>query len=315
MPLLLALLVALVLTFPPPAAADTTLTELARPTPVSAHDGTLVFSRYVGSTRRYELVARDETGRLARVDGIEPSRTAFDADLGPGPDGGLVAVYSRCRRAREACDLHLYDFDRGRERRLGGVSTAGASEYLPSVWRGRVAFVRRAGRRPPELHVASLTGAAPQRVPGGPLGDGGLAGPTGIDLYGRRVAFTWESVVGEDYVTAELRLATLGGPSRRLDRITSGALSIAEYFGPTFDRGRLYATKVRRLESGNRFVRYRLATGRLEQVVGRSNVLSSTADAGRFFYVRTGFAEGGRCANADGDRAPCELRVTGRLPF
>lgn len=97
--------------------------------------------------------------------------TPFDVDLGPSKDGQVTAVYSRCKRegdrrlssvpldaifaarpyplwtAGRGCDLYRYDFATGQETKIAGASTDQASEMLPSIWRGRIAFARVYDRR------------------------------------------------------------------------------------------------------------------------------------------------------------------------
>ncbi len=79
---------------PSTAAANTDVAAVDRPTTLSAEGSTLIFSK------------RDDTGRFrlwvalgARVPavlGVPAREVPFDADLGRGPRGQLLAVYSRC---------------------------------------------------------------------------------------------------------------------------------------------------------------------------------------------------------------------------
>ena len=113
-----------------PASARAEFVERVRAaTPVSTFGSAAAYSRYVPETKRYRLVIwRDDAARIARI----PSRgSPFDADLGLGRNGRLVAVYSRCakyfrpersfqpiRPYDEGCSLYEYDLNRRRERRL-----------------------------------------------------------------------------------------------------------------------------------------------------------------------------------------------------
>jgi hypothetical protein len=79
------------------------------------------------------------------------------------------------RNAIGGCDPYRFDFATSRERRIPGASRSDASEYLPSLWRGRMAFTRVYERRPRSLrllYVRSLASGREELVPGGsPTGD------------------------------------------------------------------------------------------------------------------------------------------------
>jgi hypothetical protein len=100
------------------------------------------------------------------------------------------------------------------ETRVKAASSAGASEFLPSVWRDRIAFARvyerrrgRAGKRA-YLYVRSLgRGGINRSLPAGPRSRRRACafprprtcrrviepGPTAIDLAARYMAFAWDS--------------------------------------------------------------------------------------------------------------------------
>ena len=62
--------------------------------PVATYGSVAVVSRLAGG--RYRLAEVGADGRLRDID--VPSRAVpFDVDIGPGPDGRVAAVYSRCR--------------------------------------------------------------------------------------------------------------------------------------------------------------------------------------------------------------------------
>jgi hypothetical protein len=206
----------------------------------------------------------------------------FDVDLGPDAEGRTTAVYSRCARARGSglpagCDLYRFDFATSREQRIAGASTGGASEYLPSLWGGRLAFTRvrllrsRRPAAPPRLVVRTLAGGRETVVAGGREGIGPNAGygiPTRIDFDGRRLAFTWQFSIIEPLheggVSTEVRVVTLGGRRRLLavegnyDSIVSRTLS-----GPSLVGGSvIYALMTRGDSNGHRLQRYDVADGK-----------------------------------------------------
>jgi hypothetical protein len=222
----------------PEARADTTIAQLKRPTPVSAFGGRIVWSAFDFNSRRYRLMTH--AGGVTMPVPVAPRSAPFDAELGPDAGGRPTAVYSRCRReprgpwrttgliwdAIGGCDLYRFDFATGRERRVPGASRPGTSEYLPSLWRGRIAFTRVDDRRLRglrRLYVHSLAGGREQLVRGGsPTGDPDrIAGPAGLDLNGLRLAYVWlftSHPMLENGPSSEVRVATPGGRSRLISR-------------------------------------------------------------------------------------------------
>jgi hypothetical protein len=132
-----------------------------------------------------------------------------------------------------------------------------------------VAFARvfesREGRRGdlPYLYVRPLDGGRSERQPGGSRGDGGLPGPTGIDLYGRRMSFTWEWRDG-DRLRSELRLDTVGGDHALIERLGSEEAP-ANLVTPGADRGRIYVgtRRLRGTANTSGALRLRISTDQL----------------------------------------------------
>jgi hypothetical protein len=225
-----------------PARADTTIATVAQATPVTAYGDDVVWSAQAETGQGYRLIHRGADGVVAPLP--VPGRSVpFDADLGPGEDGRSTLVYSRCAVEPPAaelggalawnlarrCDVYRFSFTTGREARIAGAASPAVSEFLPAVWRGRVAFaVRRPPvRRPPDPRapgpalgdivpglrllerggaVRTLPGPSARacaRVPGerairvrrcGPVYFGAM---TGLDLRARAVAFAWQAQPGD----------------------------------------------------------------------------------------------------------------------
>lgn len=188
-----------------------------------------------------------------------------DVDLGRDRYGDVVAAYSRCEREprlREGapglpawatgrgCDVFLYSLKDGSARvesRIAGASTGESSEFLPSIWRGRVAFSRvyerRGGRSGvvPYLYVRELEGSArSQRQPGGARGETGLPGPTALDLYGRRLGFAWAYAREGAAQRSEIRLDTLGADHRVVAWVEDTAGTDFAQVSPSMDRGDVF---------------------------------------------------------------------------
>lgn len=206
-------------------AATSVVATVTNPTKVAAWDHTVVWSRYDPGTLRYSLVAR--VGADAQRTLPVPSRALpFDVDLGPDEDGHTTAVYSRCRRERAApisdptylplweqqrgCRLYKLKIHGGREHRVRGErAAADDSDFLPSIWRSRIAYVHEsagshvvAGNEGAET-LRILTGARKQQAfRAGPRGIGHAGGdplyPRGpgaldLDLRGTVISYRWGS--------------------------------------------------------------------------------------------------------------------------
>jgi hypothetical protein len=245
------------------AQAATLLAQEWAPSKISHFGGMTAWSRLDPETGQYRLVIHD--GQREHVPLIEPRSVPFDVDLGRDRFGDVVATYSRCQReprlregappmpawaTGEGCDIFLYSLKRGSARaetRISGASTGAASEFLPSIWRDKVAFSRvyerRDGRRGtvPYLYVRPLESSAPsERQPGGSRGATGLPGPTALDLYGRRLAFAWayEQEGGDE--RSEIRLDTVGGGHRVVAWVEDSANTDFAELTPSMDRGDIF---------------------------------------------------------------------------
>lgn len=246
-----------------PARAASVLAQEWAPSKVSHFGGMAAWSRLDPRTGQYRLVVHD--GQREHVPLIEPRQVPFDVDLGRDRFGDVVAAYSRCKREPQlaegapalpawatgkGCDIFLYSLRRGSARvetKIRGASTSESSEFLPSIWRGRVAFSRvyeaRDGRRGrlPYLYVRGLEGSArSDRQPGGPRGASGLPGPTALDLYGRRLGFAWVHRRVGARQRYEIRLNTLGAGHRVVAWVEDFASTDFAQVTPSMDRGDIF---------------------------------------------------------------------------
>lgn len=275
----------------PARAADEQVAVVARPTPVDAFGGRVVWSAWDAAGQEFRLV--EHIGGVTRALPVAASATPFDVDLGPGRRGGAVAVYSRCARpaggvfghdGRRGCNLYLYDFVRGRERALRRASSR-ADEYAPAVWRNRLAFARvrparngRAARR--LLYWRRLTGPGrAHRLRRGAFAARNGGAPAELDIRGRRVAFRWDIDFG-----GELRVSTTTGRTRRVLLVPGSGAATIDFFarGITLSRGYVYWWL--RSERGGDVRRYALAARLHERA---TTVLDPYA---------TGFAQDGAAA-------------------
>jgi hypothetical protein len=232
-----AVLVSVLLLFPATARADFTVAPVERPTPVSAYAGHLIWSQFEGGAFALYEAHASPGGQVTTRLAAAPRGVPFDADIGPGADGTPTVVYSRCAQeprlgadglpiwaTGRGCDVYELPLGATAEARVGGVSTGGATEFLPSIWRDKVAFARVYEGRPgtrgtyPYVYVRR-EGAASERQPGGLRGATGLPGPMSLDLAGIRLALTWGATVNGDF-RSDARLDTTTGGHELLEFTT-----------------------------------------------------------------------------------------------
>jgi hypothetical protein len=192
-PLMLGLAVAA-----PARAADTLLAEVDEPTPIRTYADVQVWSTFDGAA--YRLTVR-RAGAIETLP-VAPSRAPFDVDVGPDRAGRPQLVYTRCRVERAdadfgrsestGCDLVTLALTAGAtERPVRGTNTARANEFAPTLWKGHIAFARRAvGDDRPVVLTRRLN--APRTQPSERLS--GVPRPTtargvlALDLHGDRLA-------------------------------------------------------------------------------------------------------------------------------
>jgi hypothetical protein len=257
------------------AHADELIANVARPTPVGALGGRVVWSDYDALQHAYFLTQRFN-GTTARLP-VRPRSVPFDVDLGLDSGGAAVAAYSRCRKepgprngalgnsltlmpqwsTGRGCDLYVLNLQTNVETRVSGASSAGASEFLPTVWRDRIAFARvyerrrgNAGKRA-YLFLHSLARSGTSRgVPAGARSRGRLCafrppacrrvvepGPTAVDLSSRALGFSWD-YAGREGISSEVYFERLrAGRISRLSvaRGSSGDMQHRQFMGPHVD--------------------------------------------------------------------------------
>ena len=294
----------------PAHAADEA--KLDRSSPIAAYGGRLAWSAYNSATKRYALVTK--SGGVVTPVPVATRPVPFDVDLGPGASGSTVAAYTRCtvdappaERAR-GCDVYIFDFATGRETRVAAVSAPDANESWPSVWRGTIAFARDYDNKPGlgYLYTRAVTGSKPStRMPGGSRSSCQrctlipASKATQLDLYGKRLGFTWTYLGGGEGLTSEIRLDTIGGGHTRVAHQNGGGLTQVQLGWPAFDSGSLYYAISCFGDPGGcpgryGLRRYRYSTGELTSSPGPQNPLSHER-AGGLTYLLTDAQNGSDC--------------------
>jgi hypothetical protein len=324
----------------PAHAQSGVVTRVDRETAIAAYGGVLAWSQRDAQTELFRLMVRRD-GVTAPAP-VGPRSVAFDVDVGPTATGSVAAVYSRCEAEVEGggadalygrgrgCDLYRFDIDTGLERRLDDASSPTASEFWPTIWRDRIAFARTYDNKRdfPYLYTRPAEGAGRSvRLPGGARGECERNGNTGrrvcslqtlsrpaaLDLYGRRLAFTWKFSGFAEGLDTEIRMDTIGGGHVRVAQQNGGGLTSAQLGWPAFEAGRLYFDQEcsgdlsgcnRRASLG----RFRISTGELDRVPAPAAVRSHDRDRGTHFLL-VDTASGTACrGDPDVPGGTCELR-------
>lgn len=256
--LVFACLISLAVLAAPARAATVVAVEQGR-VHADAYGDRIAWSSFDPQTRVWRLMTAQDGKVVATSAPV--SEHPFRLDVGPGPDGEAVAVYPRCS-GDAACDLFLYDFATARERRLKGLSTKGASEVLPSVWRSRIAFARRTGAGS-QLLLARLDGRGePARVPGGMVT--GPSGPIAVELRGTRIVYVWSRRGSNGFTRTEL-FAWSRGRTSFLDVTTSGGAGTSTFVTPELrSRHVYYGRPASGRGGGNQLRRVDLRTRRVD---------------------------------------------------
>jgi hypothetical protein len=227
-------------------AAASPIATLTAETPISAGAGWLVWS--VRAPGGWVLDGYHE-GTVAQLP-IAPRPQPFDASVGSDQHGNPVVVFSRCARTPRmellgeqpersggvlvepetgrGCRIRVASLPTGHERNLPVPYPRGVSDTTPSIWRGSVAFARRAPAHGDVWQVYSWSPRAPSallRLPHGriPTECEGRRGCARTPAHGQVQALARDGAL----VTFLWNVATPEtGPFRsweaRVDRIAGG---------------------------------------------------------------------------------------------
>lgn len=286
----------------PPAAAEELAASPGR-IMADAYGGRIAWAQLDPSTGLWELVEwRDGKVRLLR--GADAFKEPVRLDLGPGPDGEVVAVYARGGR------IFLYDFAKRDERQMHEFETGNS---LPSIWRGQVVFSRRSGREF-SLWLGKVGSGRLTKLPGGPAG--GVAGPIATELNRSRVVYVWSSKAGDKTETGLYEVRD--GRAVRRDRAVSGAMSTSTFVTPEISGSRVYYGRTTSGSgTGNQLRRVSLRDGKVEAVrAPYSSLVTAVWSSGSFLLSRVlpgrepGVAECGMRGEKPLSESACRLERT-----
>ena len=256
----------------PAAAAEEELAASPGRIMADAYGGRIAWAQLDPSTGLWELVEHRD-GKVRRLRGAEASKEPVRLDLGPGPDGKVVAVYARAGK------LYLYDFAKRAERHLVEFGTGS----LPSIWRGQMVFARREGGVS-SLWLGKLGTGRLAKLPSGPVDD--VSGPLATELRGSRVVYVWSSRTGDRTETGLYEVRS--GRAVRLDRTANGSMSSSTFVTPEIAGGRVYYGRTTTGSgTGNQLRRVSLKTKRVEAVrAPYSSMVTAVWTSGSFLLSR-----------------------------
>jgi hypothetical protein len=276
----------------PAAASAEPVAAPGAATTVREYAGSIVFSQLDPVTRQWRLAVRRAGAPAAEVLPVAPSPRPFRADIRPDSAGRPTVVYQRCADAPGAptgCELLIYSLDRGTgERAIANANDPEHNDLAPTIWRGRIAWVRDYGRGSepnPVVYTKELTAARSRpslRQPGVPQRrcgdvDRRVCGPTSgrtvreLELWGRNLAQTVSYGCGAcaGIEQSELRLVDVTRRSSRQVAFQVVGLSGQSLVGPSF--------------AGARLGWYRACLGDPSGCVGgRAGAFRTTLTAGRY---------------------------------
>lgn len=294
----------------PAAASAAVLDTVTAPTPVAAFHGTVAWSQYDAAAKHYTLVVSTD-GAPPRPLGVAPSPTAFDVDLGTSRTGALYAVYTRDG------DIYRARVATGAEQRIATLSSPTARESQPTILRGEIAFIRRERGRD-QLRIGNTTSGThgSRSLLSVPAGEGvGLGDP---ELSWDRIAYV-RSARGVKAVHVRF---LRGSRDRTVYTARSGGANFANVTRPSVSadlKSFVFARTNTGSGTGNRVVRYTIATGRLAYAQGSPHWFSTGfADGALGLATLSDATNTGTCfANVqDGpDRTECRVETTGPLSF
>jgi hypothetical protein len=246
----------------PALASAATVATPGAPTGVREFAGTIVFSQFDPSVSRYFLSVRSSGAAAPELLPVASSARAFDADIGPDSTGKPELIYQRCAEdagAPHGCDLFVYALDGSTgERPVRNANDPDHNDTNPTLWRGRIAWVRDYGQGSepnPIVYTKSLTAPRSQpskRLPGVPQSRTGdvdrrVSGPTtgrtvqDLELWGRNLALAVSYGCGgcSGIDQSELRLDDLETGRAQQVAFQVVGLSGQTLVGPSFFSGRL----------------------------------------------------------------------------
>jgi len=283
-----------------PAAAEQRLATESAPFTADAYGDVIAWSSYDATAKNYRL--RISRGGVASDPNVAPSKSPFDLDVGPGPDGKPLVVYSR------RGDIFQFDPVTGTEQPLAEVNTKG-TEVHPSINRKALAFVRtlRGRKARPTLYLRK--GGDTRRQPR-PKFKKTLA-IEDVELSDRGLFVVYRTDIVPTCCTRAVLYRVDGKKLRHIFYVGSGGANFGQLVTPSVaGRSAYFARTNDGSGQGNNLFRYDLRTKRLFSARGTSRAESVTWLGDRFLMSRTSSGCAGPPLQDPTATPTCELLIT-----
>ena len=260
-----------------PAAAEQRLATESAPFTADAYGDVIAWSSYDAATKTYALrVLRG--GAPVDTSAVAPSAQPFDLDVGPGPDGAPLVVYSR------AGDLFQFDPATRLEQPLAEVNTPG-TEVHPSIRRDALAFVRT-GRGSKARPVLYLRKRGDTRKQPRPRFKRTLA-IEDVELSDRGLFVVYRTDIVRSCCTSAVLYRVSGKRLVHVFRVGSGGANFGQLVTPSvFGRSVYFARTNDGSGQGNNLFRYDPKTKNLFSARGTRLATSVTWRGDRFLMSR-----------------------------
>jgi hypothetical protein len=261
-----------------PAAAEQRLASEAAPFTADAYGDVVAWSSYDPATKSYGL--RVQRGG-ADVDTAAAARSPqpFDLDVGPGPNGAPLVVYSRLG------DVFQFDPATGAEQPLAEVNTKGA-ELHPSIRRRALAFVRtpRGPKARPSLYLRK--GGDTRKQPRPRFRE--TLAIEDVELSDRGLFVVYRTDIVRTCCTRAVLYRVDGRRLRWIFAVGSGGANFGQLVTPSVAGRSVYFARTNEGSGrGNNLFRYDLRTRRLFSARGTSRAESVTWLGDRFLMSRS----------------------------
>jgi hypothetical protein len=289
-----------------PAAAEQRLATESAPFTADASGDVIAWSSYDAARKTYGLRVR-RAGADVDTAAVDRSREPFDLDVGPGPNGAPLVVYSR------RGDLFQFDPATATEQPLAEVNTKG-TEVHPSIRRNALAFVRtpRGRKARPTLYLRK--GGNTRKQPR-PRFKETLA-IEDVELSDRGLFVVYRTDIVPTCCTRAVLYRVDGRKLRHVFYVGSGGANFGQLVTPSVvGRSVFFARTNDGSGQGNTLFRYDLRTKKLFSARGTSRAESVTWLGDRFLMSRN---SGGCIGPPDMDPTAtptCELVVTNPPAF
>jgi hypothetical protein len=276
-----------------PAAAETRLAAEAAPFTADAHGDVVAWSAYDAVLKTYALrVTRG--GAAVDTSAVTPSPDPFDLDVGPGPDGAPLVVYSR------RGDIFQFDPVSRLEQPLAEVNTK-AAERHPSLNRLALAFVRtpRGAKARPTLYLRKDGNTRKQPRPRFKE----TLAIEDVELSPRGLFVVYRTDIVPTCCTRAVLYQVRRKKLRHLFYVGSGGANFGQLVTPSVVGRSIYFARTNEGSgTGNNLFRLDLRGKKLFSARGTSRADSVTWLGDRFLMSRTTFSggqEGGELVTTD----------------